>query len=448
MSKQLASTVITGLNNQAVLLAPSYVDQLGDNLRMITAANQRDENEESASNRAQMVAAYGLAENEHSKPFAYIDGIAFIPVSGILINRFNYSWSFITGYNFIRSMMQAALADDDVKLIVYDVNSGGGQVAGCFELCDDIYASREIKPSLALVDAFCYSAAYAIGSSASKVVVTPSGGVGSIGALMMHVDYSKAMDDFGVKITYIYSGDHKVDGNSYEKLPTKVKAAMQEDIDFTRKEFVTLVARNRGIEYQTVYDTEAECYRPAEALALGLIDAVQPPSAALLTFFNELSGSQSTQEINMSNTTEKTAPNAASAAEVSETEKTAQATQKAAADARTEERTRISAITTCDEAKDKPKLAAHLAMNTEMTAEAAKGILAASASEVVAAPAEAAKPSEKAEVNLLDGAMDATNGGAGVKAEGEADGATAEVSGAQRIINAQNAATGQTLKLH
>jgi ClpP class serine protease len=447
MSKQLASTVISGLNNQPVLLAPAYADTLADNLRMMLTSNAREENDESDSNRSQMLAAYGLIDSDHGKSFAYVDGMAFIPITGILVNRFNWSWSFLTGYNFIRSQMQAALADPDVELIVYDVNSGGGQVAGCFELANDIYASRAIKPSLAVVDAFCYSAAYALASSATKVIVTPSGGVGSIGAMAMHIDYSKVMEDWGLKITFIYSGDHKIDGNGYQALPAKVKAAIQEDVDFSRDEFVGLVARNRNLEYQAVFDTEADTYRPSEGLELGLIDAVKPPIEAILSFYKELSGSQTNQEITMSTTKQPdtNAPNAESAAALSEDEKTAQAKAQAeaqaqaATEARTAERARISAITGCDEAKDKTTLANHLALNTDMTVEAAKGILSASpAHATVAAPTASA----------LDTAMAATGGGADIKAgEDEAGGEHTSASRASEILAAQNLATGSKHKL-
>ena len=130
-------------------------------------------------------------------------------------------------------------------------------VAGCFELAAEIRASRDLKPSVAVVDAACYSACYALASSASKIVCTPSGGVGSIGVVAMHVDYSKMFQEAGVKVTFIHSGDHKVDGNPYEPLPASVKDDIQKSVDSTRTEFVALVATNKGLDTKVVFDTEA-----------------------------------------------------------------------------------------------------------------------------------------------------------------------------------------------
>lgn len=434
MSKQLAMSVISAFNNRPAYIAASEVDNMVENLRMAMSANAREENEDFAVNQNQMLSSYGYNGADTGKSFAYVDGMAFIPITGLLINRFNWSWSFLTGYNFIRAQLNAALDDDDVKMIVFDVNSGGGQVFGCFELANDIYASRAIKPSVAVVDAFSYSAAYALASSATKVVVTPSGEVGSIGVVAMHVDYSKMLDDSGIKVSFIYSGDHKIDGNAYQALPDKVRASIQEDVDIARQEFVDLVARNRGLESQAVRDTEADTFRPSEALSMGLIDAVQPPSEAILAFLSEISGSQTNQETTMAK--DVTAPGAESAAALTEEQIAAQATkaaQDAAVSARSAERQRIADITGSDEAKDKGALANHLALHTDMSVEQAKEILAAAAPTPVAA-APAAK-------NPLEAAMEATGGGAGLEpgAESAAAGPTDRVA---QILNAQSMATG------
>ncbi|PZP55979.1 MAG: S49 family peptidase, partial [Delftia acidovorans] len=123
-----------------------------------------------------------MAPSSGNKPFAFSGGFAIIPIHGSLINRYGgYYHGYVTGYNFIRSQMNAALADPDVEAIIFDVNSNGGEAAGCFELANEIFASRAVKPSFSVVDSNAYSAAYALGSAATKMAVIPSGGAGSIG---------------------------------------------------------------------------------------------------------------------------------------------------------------------------------------------------------------------------------------------------------------------------
>jgi signal peptide peptidase SppA len=322
-----------------------------------------------------------------AKPYSMVNGVAMVPVTGVLLNRFPYAMSFATGYNAIHGMLSAALSDSDVKAIALDVNSNGGMVQGCFELVDFIYAAREQKPIYALVDANAHSAAYAIASAATKIIATRSASVGSIGVVAMHVDYSKALEKDGVKVTFVFAGDHKVDANPYEPLSKSVKAELQAEIDASYEDFVGLVARNRGIDAAAVRATEARTYGSAEALTLGLIDAVASPVDALSAVIGELRSSVSTTRRSVSmEKSEGASPQAVTEADVKA------AAAAASATARADERARISAILSSDEAKERDTLARHLAFTTDMAADAAKGILAAApaAAKAAVAPAFAA----------------------------------------------------------
>ena len=421
MSMQQAKTVMSRLNMQPMMISVSHAEAMSDAIRQLASCNTEQEESERDQAAENMLAAYGYGYSTgERKPFVYADGIAFIPISGLLINRFSYSWGWVTGYNFIRAQLNAALEDDDVRLIVFDCNSGGGEVAGCFELCADIRASREKKPSLAVVDSSSFSACYAIASSASQITVTPSGAVGSVGVVAMHVDYSKYFADSGIKIQFIFSGDHKVDGNPYEPLPEPVRASIQARVDATRKEFVTLVAENRGLEAEKVHETQARCFSAQQGLELGLIDAIAPPLEAVRAFFN----SESETEETMSGTTEK--PGAESATALDSTAQTVDT-----AKARADERQRIEAITSNAEAKDRPALASHLALKTDMSVEQAVAILSASAKEV-----------SEAATSSFEAAMDADRH-PNITAEDGGEGG--EMTAAQRILRDQAIVTGQKL---
>lgn len=205
-------------------------------------------------------------------------GIAVIEVDGILVKKNGLDPDCgMTGYDGIEAKVRAALADDDVKAIWFDVNSGGGEVSGCFGLCDFIYQNRasnggKLMVAMAADDA--YSAAYAIASSADVVAVPPSGGVGSIGVLVVHVEESKALEEEGVTATIIRSGKYKADFNSIEPLTADIRARVQAEVDLVRDQFVDLVARNRGLGTQSIYETEGLTYMGATAGAIGLVNEV------------------------------------------------------------------------------------------------------------------------------------------------------------------------------
>lgn len=434
MSDFAARAALARMNLREVAVAAHYTS-LGADIQHMASTKPEEAQAAFMDRRAEMCAAFGFNAQEQRKPFAFANGMAIIPVSGTLVNRFNWAYSSVTGYNFIRSQINSALADDDVTGIVLDVNTYGGEAAGCFELAADIRAARSKKPVMAVVDSNAYSAGYAIASAASKIVLTPSGSVGSIGVIAMHVDMSKAWADYGYKVTLIYEAEHKADGNPYEPLPDDVKASIQKNIHTSYGMFTALVAENLGMDEQKVRDTKSRIYRAEEALSLGLIHAIATPNQAVQAFFDELSGSTlqlRNEGVSMTTATEKPGADQQAADQ-------AAAVQKAASEARTAERARVSGITGCEEAKGRAALANHLAMNTEMSVEDAKGVLAA-------APAEQTQASAP---NAFKQVMDASKhpnvgseGGEGDKAEGSQGEGANLVS---RILGAQAQATGVKL---
>lgn len=424
----LRNLIVTGFNDRPALVAMTGASEIAGWLRNAhNGAAATDEIEDDISLDL-CAAAFGVRDYSAEKPFVYQAGIAYIPVYGTLINRLNHysSWYNVTGYQYIRNMFDAALADADVKGIVFDVNSHGGQVYGCFELAGYIREKRGDKPTVAVVDAMACSAAYALASAAGKLVVSPSGDVGSIGVLCMHFDVSKMYEEIGIKVTPIFAGKHKVDGNPYEPLPDEVRKDIQAGIDKTYSEFVALVAANRGLEEQAVRDTEARTFDADSALELGLVDEVAMAIDAVTAFQTELSGSNNTYwSTNMSNETK-----AGASAESTGAEQIASATAA--------ERTRIAGIQGHAEAAGREDLAKHLAFNTDMTVDAAAAILAASP-KAVAAPAKTGDAAFKA-------AMAAENPDVGAGGEGGDDedpeaGNTPEANAA-RIVANYTAATG------
>lgn len=420
MSDTVAYAALTRMNMREQAIEETYQGFASDMAQM--AATNPAEAQEKFMNqvRGDLCEAYGFARGEQRKPFAFADGVAIIPVHGTLLNRFGQCYGFVTGYNFIQSQHMAALLDPDVKYIVHDHNSYGGEAAGCFELAAAIRATRGTKPILAMVDSNCYSASYALATAADKVYVTPSSGVGSVGVVCMHVDVSKAMDRMGIKITFIHSGDHKVDGNPYEALSASVKANIQKGVDKSRAKFVNVVAVNLGIEEKIVYDTQAATYRADDALEMGLIHRIAVPSEALQSLIDgddpdEQQGDESeqlsktTEEQNMTTTPAPAPAAAAPVAAAAAAPAPVAAAPAAAASPESSERARISSILGSEEAKGRSALANHLAFSTDMSADAAKSMLSVAGMDAAAAAPAAAEPAPAAAAtNPFEQAMNNT----------------------------------------
>lgn len=241
-----------------------------------------------------MAATAEAYSRTRGKLYHEMQGIAIIPVDGTLVhNKFGGidPESGMTNYSSIQMKAEAAAADPDVRGIVLDINSPGGSAAGVFNLSQQLAEIAESKPIWGVVDELACSAAYALASACTKIVAPENAMLGSIGVVMMHVDQSEMVKGMGLNVTYIFSGDHKVDGNSFEPMPSDVQADFQQGVDATRDRFVQLVATNRGMDPQAVYDTQARVYDAAGALEAGLLDEIMRTDKVLEAFSASLRAS-------------------------------------------------------------------------------------------------------------------------------------------------------------
>lgn len=210
--------------------------------------------------------------------------VAVIPVCGILSHKQDEfaEWVFgDTSYETIRAQFQAALADPNITGIVFDVDSPGGEVKGCFDLVDEIYNARGIKPISAVVNETAFSAAYAIASAAEKIYLPRTGSVGSVGVIMVHMDQSQYDEKLGVKYTPIYAGARKNDFDRHSALSPEAAQVAQGIVESHYELFVKTTARNRGISPQIVRDTQAALYYGKNAVDIGLADSVAPWAKAM-----------------------------------------------------------------------------------------------------------------------------------------------------------------------
>ena len=213
-------------------------------------------------------------------------GIAVIPVVGSLVRRtvgLDPASGF-TSYAEIAGMVDAALADPSVEGIVLDIDSPGGEAGGVFELGERIRAADAMKPVWAVASDTAFSAAYAIGCSASRLLVSRTGGVGSIGVIAMHVDQTARDAQQGYRYTPITAGDHKNDFSPHEKLGPEAHARLQAEVDRLYVMFVDHVAAMRTLDADAVRATEAGIYFGADAVTSGLADAVGSLDAVLAEF--------------------------------------------------------------------------------------------------------------------------------------------------------------------
>jgi len=205
------------------------------------------------------------------------DGTAIIPIIGSLVNR--GAWigasSGLTSYEGIGAQLRTAANDPNVRDIVLDIESPGGEALGAFETAEIVRAVAATKPVVVCINGMAASAAYAIASAATKIVTTPTGLSGSIGVVMLHADYSRKLDKEGVTPTLIFAGARKVDGNPVQPLSSAVRDDLQADVETYYAQFLACVAKGRpALGAKGARATDARIFIGASAVAAGLADRV------------------------------------------------------------------------------------------------------------------------------------------------------------------------------
>lgn len=189
-----------------------------------------------------------VAEDLRKPSMPKVSGtVAVMPLTGVLTQAGD-DWFGGTSTEAFGRAFDAAMAHQNIAGIVIKVDSPGGVIYGTQALADKVYAAREGgKPVVAIADSLAASAAFWIGTAASKFVVTPHGDVGSVGVWSAHYDLSEYYEKMGVKATLVSAGKFKVEGHEFGPLDEAAKAEMQSRVDMFYGDFIDAVAKHRGV---------------------------------------------------------------------------------------------------------------------------------------------------------------------------------------------------------
>lgn len=180
------------------------------------------------------------------------------------------------------SALEAYAIDPEVKTIVVDISSPGGTVTGVEEAASMLASVG--KPTVAFTDTEMASAAYWVGSSADRVVATPSATVGSIGVYMAIPDVSKAYESMGVRMDVIKSGSLKGAGIEGTSLSDAQRANLQEQVNAIHADFKAAVRSKRALAKDA--DMEGQVFAGKVAAQKGLVTGLTSSFAQLIADLN------------------------------------------------------------------------------------------------------------------------------------------------------------------
>jgi protease-4 len=170
--------------------------------------------------------------------------------------------------------IRKAREDNNVKAIVFRVNSGGGSAIASDVIWREIDLARQVKPVVASFGDVAGSGGYYIACAATKILADPTTITGSIGVFGLVPNF-QGLFNKKLGITFDNAGTNKnSDYISVTKpLSPYQTMMMQRDIDHIYDVFTTKVAAGRNMK-QTLVDSigQGRIWSGTDAKTIGLID--------------------------------------------------------------------------------------------------------------------------------------------------------------------------------
>jgi signal peptide peptidase SppA len=308
------------------------------------------------------------------------DGVAIIPVTGPLF-RYANLFTMISGassYELIARDFTAALENPQIKGIILDIDSPGGEVNGVSELSNMVFAARGKKPVVAYASGDAASGAYWIASAADEIVVSETSALGSIGVVGMYQGKSGKLAE-AVEIVSSQSPHKRLDPTTDDG-----RSRLQIRIDSMADVFIETIARNRNVSAENVQNHYGggDVMIGAKAVSAGLADRIgslegliaelSSPKKSPHTegFFN--AQNQPLGPINTGETTDAPRNIDSRNLKKDHPDLVATLTREGAS----AEKKRLNDILCSEEAKGREKLAKEMALNTDIHAMEARQLLA------------------------------------------------------------------------
>lgn len=222
-----------------------------------------------------------------------VGNVAVIEVEGSLVNK--GSWvgktSGMTSYEGLNIQIADCLVRDDIKAAVFEFDSFGGEVDGCFACAEELFALSQEKPTIAILTDHACSAAYLLAAACRQIVIPATGYTGSIGVITMHVDASGWAKNQGLAVTILRAGEKKARPGMFEAMSEEEYSEAVSDLEAMRRLFAETVSRYRGsrLSVEAALATQADTFRGQAAVDLGLADAVGRPKQVFEAFLAAMS---------------------------------------------------------------------------------------------------------------------------------------------------------------
>jgi ClpP class serine protease len=183
---------------------------------------------------------------QNTRTVTHREGVAVLPVGGPIFRYGNLltEISGATSVEVLATDFRAALDDPDIRGIVLEIDSPGGQIAGISEFADQVAAAG--KPTVAYISDLGASAGYWIASAAEQVIIRDTAAAGSVGVV---ATLRRDKKDDRIQIVSSQSPRKRVDPDTEDG-----RAVLQTVVDDIADVFIGRVASYRDVSTDHVLE--------------------------------------------------------------------------------------------------------------------------------------------------------------------------------------------------
>jgi protease-4 len=188
----------------------------------------------------------------------------------------------VMGSDTIVEAFRKASEDDDIKAIVFRIDSPGGSALASDLIWRATRSAGRAKPVIVSMSDVAGSGGYYVAAGATRIVAQPGTLTGSIGVVVTRPDVSGFLAKLGINTESLKRGDLADLGSLTTPLTAGARARLVESMQHIYDVFVQRVSEGRGLSPQRVDEIgRGRVWTGEQALANGLVDETGGFFAAL-----------------------------------------------------------------------------------------------------------------------------------------------------------------------
>ncbi|MDR1554557.1 MAG: signal peptide peptidase SppA [Campylobacteraceae bacterium] len=181
----------------------------------------------------------------------------------------------ITSSDDILKNINFAYNNENIKGVLFVVDSPGGSVSPSLEISMAIKRLKDKKPVVAYAAGTMASGSYYASAHANHIMANPGSIIGSIGVIMQAPNIEELAKKIGISEQVVSAGEYKEAGTIMRQWTPKERESLQEIVDDIYNLFIEDIAKARGLDIKKADEfANAKVFIASKAQKKGLIDEV------------------------------------------------------------------------------------------------------------------------------------------------------------------------------